>query len=607
VGSIVHDLVASVHAACLDDRSGDILRGIPALENVDPDSFGICLATADGHVYEVGDTRLPFCIQSISKPFTYGIALADQGVDAVDAKIDVEPSGELFNEISLDPLTHRPRNPMINAGALVAASLVGETTPEVQVARINRVYSAYAGRELTLDEDIFASQLESGHRNRAIGHMLREFGILEGDPNVAHEVYLRACSTMVTCRDLSVMGSTWANSGVNPLTGEQVLPPDLTERVLSVMSTCGMYDAAGAWFAQVGLAAKSGVGGGILAVLPGQLSIAAFSPRLDRHGNSVRAFRACRQLSRDLELHELHVARAAQSAIRDCYDIVEEPSAIRRPEADRRVLEQHGNKARIYEAHGDLLFAGGESVVREIGEACERDGLEVLVLDVRRVTDVSDVSRRLLSALGGFLREQGCLGAVVDPDGLLNIEARGDRAARVFETLADATTWCEDWLIQRYGEDRPAEEEFDLRSHPVLMQVAPRVADELERRLQPRRYADGELIVAEGDTEAGVFLIMRGRVRSSLVTASGSTRNLATLTAGTCFGEVYVVTDHPHPLSMHAHGPVELVELTRDDYTKISKEDPGLWAGLLYTFMFSIRDDLDRALRSLATGRVAVR
>ena len=611
VGSIVHDLIASVHADCLGDHSGDILRGIPALEDVDPDSFGICLATADGHVYEVGDTRLPFCIQSISKPFTYGIALADRGVEAVDAKIDVEPSGELYNEISLDPITHRPRNPMINAGALVAASLVGGATPEDQVARIGRIYSAYAGRDLALDEEIFASQLASGHRNRAIGHMLREFGILEDDPDLAHEVYLRACSTMVTCRDLSVMGATWANGGVNPLTGEDVLAPDLTERVLSVMSTCGMYDAAGAWFAQVGLAAKSGVGGGIVAVLPGQLAIAAFSPRLDRHGNSVRAFAACRRLSRDLELHELHVARAAHSAVRDRYDVVEVPSAVQRPEADRRILERHGHTARIYEAHGDLLFAGGESVVREISEACARDHLEVVVLDVRRVTAVSDVSRRLLAALGGQLRELGCVGAVVDPDGLLGIdagpgEARPGDGAPVFATLAEAAAWCEDRIIRRHGDGRRAAELVRLRDHPVLTRAPPRVADALERRLQRRRYADGELIVAEGDAEAGAFLVLRGRVRSSLAAASGADRRLATLVPGTCFGHVCVVTGAPHPLTMHAHGPAELVELTRNDYRTLS-EDPELAGGLLHTFMFSIRDDLDRALRSLATGRVAVR
>ena len=603
--SVVQDLIASVHAACLDDRTGDILRGVPALEDVDPESFGICLATADGHVYEVGDTRLPFCIQSISKPFTYGIALTDNGTDLVDAKIDVEPSGELYNEISLHPVTHRPRNPMINAGALVAASLVAGSTPEEQVERISRTYSIYAGRELALDEDIFASQLESGHRNRAIGHMLREFGILEGDPDIAHEIYLRACSTMVTCRDLSMMGATLANGGVNPLTGARALAGEYTERVLSVMSTCGMYDAAGAWFAQVGLAAKSGVGGGIVAVLPGQLAIAAFSPRLDGHGNSVRAFEACRRLSRDLELHELHVARAARSAIRASYDVEESPSAVWRPEADRRLLDECGRKARIYETHGDLLFGGVESVVREISEAS--DDLDLVVLDVRRVGEIAAVSRRLLEDLHRFVREQGCEVALIDPDGLLAPTADGDDVLSTFDTVAAAIMWCEDWLIERYGGRRPAEQKYRFRDHPLFAQARLRVVDELEQRMQPRSFADGDLIVAERDTDAGVFLVLGGRIRGSLTTTDGITRHLVTLTPGTCFGEVYLVADGPQPLALHADGSVELFELTRTEFTKIGDEDPDLRAAIVAIFMSAFRDDLDRTLRSLATGRIITR
>jgi glutaminase len=605
MGSVVQDLIASVHAGCLEDRTGDILRGVPALEDVEPDSFGICLATADGHVYEVGDTALPFCIQSISKPFTYGIALTDNGTELVDAKIDVEPSGELYNEISLHPVTHRPRNPMINAGALVAASLVAGPTPQAQIERISRTYSTYAGRELALDEDIFASQLESGHRNRAIGHMLREFGILEGNPDIAHEIYLRACSTMVTCRDLSMMGATLANGGVNPLTGERALSGEYTERVLSVMSTCGMYDAAGAWFAQVGLAAKSGVGGGIVAVLPGQLAIAAFSPRLDHHGNSVRAFEACRRLSRDLELHELHVARAARSAIRASYDVQESPSAVWRPEADRRLLDEYGHKARIYETHGDLLFGGVESVVREISEAS--DGLDLVVLDVRRVGEISAISRRLLDDLHGFVREQGCDVALIDPDGLLARTTDGDDVLATFDTVAAAIMWCEDSLIERYGGRRPAEQKYGFREHPLFAQASPRVVDELERRMQPRSYADGDLIVAERDTDAGVFLVLGGRVRGSLTTTDGVTRHLVTLTPGTCFGEVYLVAEGPQPLALYAVGSVELFELTRTEFAKIGDEDSDLRIAIVAIFMSAFRDDLDRTLRSLATGRIITR
>lgn len=602
--SLVHDLIASTHSACIDDRAGEILHGIPALEDVDPDSFGISVATADGYVYEIGDTRLPFAIQSISKAFTYGIALSDHGHPFVDSKIDVEPSGDLFNEISLHPTTHRPRNPMINAGAITASSLVKGESVEYQVERVSRIYSAYAGRELKLDEDIYSSQLESGHRNRAIAHMLREFGILEGDPNDAIEVYLRQCSTMVECRDLALMGATFANGGVNPCTGERVISATCTERVLSVMSTCGMYDSAGEWVASVGMAAKSGVGGGILAVLPGQLAIAVFSPRLDEHGNSVRGINVCRHLSDELELHAFHVARGVYGAIRDSYDIVEAPSSLQRPEADRRTLEEHGRRVRIYELHGDLLFAGVESVVRELTKACK--GLELLVLDVRRIDDVAEISRQLLAGLRAFLRDQQTELLLVDPDGVLPGQASENGDPRVvFPSIAMATTHCEDLLLARYGAPiSPEDEAFDFSDHPLLESVPQELVAELQSHMVARNYADGERIVEEGDAEAGVFLIMTGRVRSSLTTVAGLRRDIATLTPGTCFGDVYIATGNPHPLSMHAEGAVEALELTRAEFEQIREDDPQLHAAVLQVFMYAIHDDLDRSLRALGQGRV---
>ena len=605
--SLVHDLIEDVHAACIEDRSGDIFHGTPALEDVDPESFGICLATVDGYVYEVGDTRLPFCMQSISKTFTYGVALTDRGHDFVDSKIDVEPSGDAFNEISLHPVTHRPRNPMINAGAIAAASLVDGASPAERTARLSAAYSAFAGRELELDEDIYASQLESGHRSRAIAHMLREFGILECHPDGAVEVYLRQCSTMLECRDLSMMGATLANGGVHPLTGARVLAPSCTERVLSVMSTCGMYDGAGEWVAQVGMAAKSGVGGGIVAVLPGQLSIAVFSPRLDEHGNSVRGIKACRRLSNELELHALHVARSAHSAVRDSYDILEAPSPLQRPPEERRVIEEHGRAARIYELHGDLLFAGAESVVREITEAA--DDLELVALDVRGVNDVAEVSRRLLRSLRGALNEQGCETAIIDPLGLLPKAADsngGPAASHIFQSTAATATWFEDRILARHGDGaRPGTDRFSFADHPFLGQLPAAAAAELKRRMQPRSYGHGELIVAQGDATPGVFLIMSGRARSTLMTATGAARTVGMLTAGSCFGELYVVTDSPHPVSIIADGPVEALELTRAEYADLSDGDPELRAAVLELFIFAVHDGVDRSLRALAIGRMA--
>jgi glutaminase len=602
--TLVYDLLDQVHDRWMQERSGEVLKGIPALEDVDPDTFGICLATADGFVYEAGDTGLPFCIQSISKAFTYGMALEDNGTKAVDHKIDLEPSGELFNEISLHPVTHRPRNPMINAGAIAASSMVAGDGVDAKVQRVRDVYSAYAGRPLELDRDIYASMDESGHRNKAISHMLREFGILDCAPEEAVEVYLRQCSAMVTCCDLALMGATLANLGINARTGETVLPQLYTERVLSVMSTCGMYDAAGEWVASVGMAAKSGVGGGIMAVLPGQLALAVFSPRLDEHGNSVRGVQACRDLSHDLELHEFHVPRAAQSAIRDQYDILEAPSSLQRPQADREVLQRHGRRARIYEIHGDLLFSGAESVVRQIAGAGGE--LELLVLDVRRIGNVSDVARRMLVSLRASLLERNCDAALIDPDGEMPAPQDGAGVPlRAFPTLQEATVWCEDELLERYSVGLPeCEREFRLEDHPLLRHAGPELTAELDRRMVSRTYVDGDLIVRQGDREAGVFLVMAGRVEASLTPVAGPDRNLARLTPGTCFGHVYVITGDAHPLTVHAHGATRLMELTRDDYEAMSALGPELRAAVLQLFVFAIHDDMDRLVGSLGNRRV---
>jgi len=588
----------------MQERSGEVLKGIPALENVDPDTFGICLATADGYVYESGDTDLPFCIQSISKAFTYGMALMDNGTKTVDAKIDVEPSGELFNEISLHPTTHRPRNPMINAGAIAASAMVAGKDVGAKVDHVHSVYSAYAGRPLEIDEDIYASMDESGHRNKAISHMLREFGILECSPEDAVEVYLRQCAVMVTCRDLSLMGATLANLGMSPQSGEMVLPQIYTERVLSVMSTCGMYDAAGEWVASVGMAAKSGVGGGIMAVLPGQLALAVFSPRLDEHGNSVRGVKACRDLSYDLELHEFHVPRAAQSAIRDQYDILGAPSVLQRPQADRDVLAEYGSRARIYEVHGDLLFSGAESVVRQIAAAGE--DLELLVLDVRRIGNVSDVARRLLVSLRASLLERDCDAALIDPDGRMPPPDDGvEDPVRAFRSLQEATVWCEDRLLERYSAGVPeCEREFRVQDHPLLRHATPDLVAELQARMVPREYQDGEVIISRGDTEGGMFLVLSGRVRSSLTTEAGLLRHLAQLTPGTCFGHVYLATGDAHPVTAHAVGATRLCELTRAEYAQLCGASPQLCAALLELFLFAVHDDMDRVVGSLSRGRV---
>jgi glutaminase len=291
IASPIQQLLDRLHHRYAGLADGHVATYIPELANADPAWFGICLATTDGRVYEVGDTRQRFTIQSISKPFVYGVALEDRGEEAVLERIGVEPSGDAFNSISLAPGTGRPLNPMINAGAIASTSLVAGSSPADRLSRLLGVLSLFAGRALDVDTAVYESERATGHRNRAIGHMLRNFDILTDDPEPALDLYFRQCAVDVTCHDLSIMAATLANGGLNPVTGERAIRPELVGPVLSVMTTCGMYDFAGEWMYRIGMPAKSGVAGGVLAVLPGQLGIGVFSPPLDDRGNSARGDR----------------------------------------------------------------------------------------------------------------------------------------------------------------------------------------------------------------------------------------------------------------------------------------------------------------------------
>jgi glutaminase len=388
------DQIRAEHAAVTD---GALACYIPELATVDPSGFGLSLSSSDGFVYESGDARVEFTIQSISKPFTYALALDQIGEAAVDVKIGVEPSGEAFNEISVDGTTKTPKNPMINAEAIAAVSLITGSSPDERFARIHDFYSACAGRRLALDDDVYRSEKATGSRNRAIAYMLESFGVLDDDPDDVLDVYYRQCSLKVTSTDLARMAATLARGGVNPQTGRRVTGAPVVQRTLSVMVTCGMYDAAGDWVSAVGMPAKSGVGGGIVAVLPGQLGIGVYSPLLDAKGNSVRGVRLCRSLSAQLGLHFLTVGRESRSTIRAIYDARE--------------------NVRVYEMHGDLLFAGAEQVIRTISR--ESGEIGVVILDVTRIDTINDAARGLLAGMSATLRESGRAGLRVDPDAVV--------------------------------------------------------------------------------------------------------------------------------------------------------------------------------------------
>ncbi len=299
----LQSLIDRLHDEYKTLSDGEVATYIPELGRANPEHFGICVVTADGRVFEAGDCDQPFTIQSISKPLTYGMALEEFGHERVCRHVDVEPSGDTFNSIELQNGTNRPHNPMVNSGAITVTAMLHECHGAGTFDMVLDRFSAAAGRALSMDQAVYESERRSGHRNRAIAHLLLNFGLMPDDAEAALDVYFRQCSILVTCRDLAVIGATLANMGRNPLTERGAFDIHCVKSMLSVMFTCGMYDYSGQWAYRVGIPAKSGVGGGVMAVVNRQIGIATYSPRLDSYGNSRRGIEVCMELAARLGLH----------------------------------------------------------------------------------------------------------------------------------------------------------------------------------------------------------------------------------------------------------------------------------------------------------------
>jgi len=296
-----------LHAKYRGNMEGKVADYIPELALADPNWFAISVVTVDGQTFDVGDYQQLFSIQSVSKPFMFGLALDDHGRDAVLEKVGVEPTGEAFNAIVLDEVSNRPFNPLVNAGAIATADLVRGKDFADRIKRTLAMFGRYVGRDVYIDNAIFLSERTTGHRNRAISHLMLNFGMVSEQIPDSLELYFQQCSILVNAHDLAVMGATLANAGVNPVTKQRAIDRQYVKDVLSVMLTCGMYDYAGEWAYRVGLPAKSGVGGGICAVVPGLAGIGVFSPLLDARGNSVRGIKVCEELSQRFGLHSFEL------------------------------------------------------------------------------------------------------------------------------------------------------------------------------------------------------------------------------------------------------------------------------------------------------------
>jgi glutaminase len=283
-------------------REGKNADYIPALAKVDPNIYGIALVTADGKVYTAGDVASEVSIQSISKVFTMAKVIEEQGAQAIEKTIGVDATGMRFNSIVAVEFAQKSLggpeiNPLVNPGAITATSMVKGATRDAVWKGLLAFYSDFAGRPLSVNQEVFKSESDTNQRNQAIGYLMHAYEFIKSNPAQATDVYTEQCSVNVNARDLAVMAATLANGGKNPVTGKQVMKPENVAPVLAVMATAGLYDDSGKWLYHTGLPGKSGVGGGIIAVSPGRFGIAVVSPPLDEAGNSVRAQKAIADVS----------------------------------------------------------------------------------------------------------------------------------------------------------------------------------------------------------------------------------------------------------------------------------------------------------------------
>ena len=598
-----------LHAKYLPLRDGAVATYIPELAKADPDWFGICVVTTGGHVYEVGSSRQPFTIQSISKPFVYGLALEDNTRAEVLKKVGVEPTGDAFNAISLETGTGRPKNPMINAGAIASAGLVAGRTHEVRWQRVLEMLSTFAGETLALDDAIYGSESETGHRNRAIGHMLRNFDILTEPPEPVVDQYFKQCSVSVTCRHLGIMAATLANRGINPITRKSAIRGEYIESVLSVMGSCGMYDYAGEWLYRVGMPAKSGVAGGVIAVLPGQFGVGVFSPRLDSRGNSVRGLAVCEDLSRDFDFHLFNNPNEVRSVIRLKFTGRDVASCRVRNPDELQLIQAHGDRVLVYQLQGQLVVSSAEVVVDDILRS--EPAIDVVVLDLKHVVGINEPACRLIHDLIELLQTKGkpvvFAKAQRFPHLRRFMKARMlqgfDQRFVTFEDSDRALEWCEERLLARHAPARSLNSESSPEPSRECLLFAGLEGKDLEHvrsLLRRRTFLAGDVIMDIGAPAGEVFFIARGSVSVFVPIADGGRRRLGAFSVGMAFGEMAMLDRAPRSAQVVADTDVECDLLQMDDFERLGTTHPNAKITLLNNLALSLSARLRKANRELS-------
>ncbi|MFG1345024.1 glutaminase A [Xanthobacter autotrophicus DSM 431] len=552
--------------------AGEVASYIPELGKADADHFGIAVATTDGHVYETGDTQIPFTIQSISKAVVFALALDLLGAEKVEATIGVEPSGEAFNSIRLRA-DNKPFNAMVNAGAIACCGLIADAAGDEAFELIRSTLGRFAGRALEVDDAVFQSERLTGDRNRAIAYLLRTYGGVRGDVDHVLDVYFRQCSLLVTARDLAVMGASFANHGVNPVTGETVVSNYAVARTLAVMSSSGMYDFAGEWIYRVGVPAKSGVGGGILAALPSQLGLGIFSPRLDVHGNSVRGIRTCEAISEAFDLHMLSRQDDVRTSIVADYDFRTVPAKPGRQPHAREILKARSAAIRVLELAGKLSFATMDYVTRRLTDPAGVP--EFLILNLHRVSTITDAGLRLLT---GLLRSQlpptttAVIAGVESTSPVApQLKALKDQGVRVriFPTYDAAVEWAEDQIVYRHGGFSQVGVEADLTRQALLEGLSTEDLSALSRLGTRVAFDAGTRIISASEPPEKVYFLLRGMVSARAATGT----RLATLIPGMAFGELALI-DEPRSADIFAETEAVCLEVGMEQFRAFAESHP---------------------------------
>lgn len=578
-----------------DNFQGALPTYIPELAKANPSDFGICIATVDGMFYEVGCTQKQFSMQSISKIFTYGLALSDQGEEEVLKRVGVEPSGDAFNSIVFDEKSCRPFNPMVNAGAIATTALIKGDNLNERLQRILQMFGRFAGHELKIDQKIYLSEKLTGHRNRAIAYLELNSKMIE-EPIEDHlNLYFLQCSVLVNSRDLAIMGATLANNGINPITGVQAERPEHIRHILSIMQSCGMYNFSGEWTFRVGLPAKSGVSGGIMAVVPGYLGIGIYSPLLDSRGNSERGIHVCEDLSKNFDLHLFVSHPPLRSVIRRNYSGIEVLSKRRRNAWELEILTKVGYLIQVYELQGDLFFSSVEQLCRQFLRPAE--GLFVII-DGTHVGRVDQSVPQILNTLRQMLIAKNIKLLIAGKNSSLYSVLQNEEAwpkSCFFDSIEVALENCEDSLLEMNQKILIAK--IPLKEIDVLKNFTKEELKIIENNIKEINYASGDLIIKEQEIGDELFMLASGLAGIYLLinTENQRYRRVGAISPGITFGEMSSFYLQKRTANVIAEQPCSCYVLSMAKISMLAERQPKIYAKLLTNIARGLAERLKRA------------